>query len=510
MYVTEVIGETYKQWQTGVVLINAGTGTGKTTFVVKKLNEWAEITGTKILYLCNRSALRSQVVKQAEAEEKAKALNDDAPDNDIGEEHLDIWTYQALEKMKLYHPEELDAFLRRYRYIVADEAHYFMFDAQFNHDTVVSYDALKALWDQKIVIYMSATADYMFRQLKNMNAVKAEQKYNVDKDTGYVDKVMVYWNDDQLACWLDCIPEGEKALVFMKSTDAVKKWRNKYGDMAVGYCSSNNAKTKKADNLYDLKACLLNEVLQKKYIFTTKALDNGVDIKDEALKHIFVETWEIDEAMQMFGRKRPLAEDDTCTFYIRAISRDRAEQLHKQVLDDLEPGEALLDRDKYHRPGKWEAFRHKQSAEKRLYDFASVRIVKDTAKIEYNRMAMAGLCYKRNMLAAIQQNGYIATLRDTLKWGLETKVENYKPPKIWMVDNWKIIKDAITDGKPLGKNTAQELLTELFQVNKKLSKEDAAEILRWMGYDVTVTEQRWKKATFPELQDKTVWVFEKV
>ena len=76
MYVTDVIGETYKQWQTGVVLINAGTGTGKTTFVVKKLNEWAEIAGTKILYLCNRSALRSQVVKQAEAEQKAKTLND--------------------------------------------------------------------------------------------------------------------------------------------------------------------------------------------------------------------------------------------------------------------------------------------------------------------------------------------------------------------------------------------------------------------------------------------------
>ena len=30
MYVTDVIGESYKTWQTGVVLINAGTGTGKT------------------------------------------------------------------------------------------------------------------------------------------------------------------------------------------------------------------------------------------------------------------------------------------------------------------------------------------------------------------------------------------------------------------------------------------------------------------------------------------------
>ena len=49
---------------------------GKNNLCCKKLNEWAEITGTKILYLCNRSALKSQVVKQAEAEEKAKALND--------------------------------------------------------------------------------------------------------------------------------------------------------------------------------------------------------------------------------------------------------------------------------------------------------------------------------------------------------------------------------------------------------------------------------------------------
>ena len=507
MYVTDVIGETYKQWQTGVVLINAGTGTGKTTFVVKELNEWAEITGTKILYLCNRSALRSQVVKQAEAEQKAKTLNDDAPNDDIGEEHLDIWTYQALEKMKLYHPEELDAFLRRYRYIVADEAHYFMFDAQFNRDTVVSYDALKALWDQKIVIYMSATADYMFRQLKNMDVVKAEQKYNVDKDTGYVDKVMVYWNDDQLACWLDFIPEGEKALVFMKSTDAVKKWRNKYGDMAVGYCSSNNAKTKKADNLYDLEACLMDDVLQKKYTFTTKALDNGVDIKDPALKHIFVETWEIDEAMQMFGRKRPLAGDDTCTFYIRAISRDRAEQLHKQVLDDLEPGEALLDRDKYEQPEKWEEFRKKADAEKRLYDFASVRIVKDTAKIEYNRMAMAGLRYKKNILSDIQADGYSKTLKKRMKWGLQDKVKPYMPPKLWRQETWTIIENAITNGLPLKKDYAQKLLMELFLTEHKPSEEEATELL--CGYDVTVVKQKWKKTGIPELRDKIVWLFEK-
>ena len=506
MYVTDVIGETYKHWQTGVVLINAGTGTGKTTFVVKELNEWAEITGTKILYLCNRRALKSQVIEQAEAEQKAKTLDDDAPDDSAGEEHLDIWTYQALEKMKLYYPEKLNHFLRQYRYIVADEAHYFMFDAQFNHDTVVSYDALKALWDQRIVIYMSATADYMFRQLKNMDAVKAEQRYNVDKDTNYVDRLQLYWNEQQLECWLNSIPDGEKALVFMETTDGVKKWRNKYGDAAVGYCSVHNKNVKKADALSNLKACLNNGVLQKKYTFTTKVLDNGVDVKDKALKHIFVETWEIDEAMQMFGRKRPLTEDDTCTFYIKGISVDRAGQLYKQVIADLEPGEALFAKAQ-HRPEKWEAFRKKSDAERRLYDFASVRIVKDTAKIEYNRMAMAGLRYKKNILSDIQADGYSKTLKKRMKWGLQDKVEPYMPPKLWRQETWTIIENAIMNGSPLKKDYAQKLLMELFLIEHKPLEEEATELLH--GYDVTVVKQRWKKAEIPELRDKIVWLFEK-
>ena len=506
MYVTDVIGETYKTWQTGVVLINAGTGTGKTTFIVKTLNEWAEITSTKILYLCNRRALQSQVVEQAEAEQKAKELDDNATGDGVGEEHLDIWTYQALEIMKLYYPERLDAFLQQYRYIVADEAHYFMFDAQFNHDTVVSYDALKALWGEKIVIYMSATADYMFQHLENMAVVRAEQRYNVDKDTGYVDKLQLYWNDHQLECWLNSIPDDEKALVFMETTDGVKKWRNKYGDAAAGYCSAYNRNVKKADKLSDLKACLSDGILKKKYTFTTKALDNGVDIKDAALKHIFVETWEIDEAMQMFGRKRPLTEEDTCTFYIKGISADRAEQLYKQVIADLEPGEALFAKAK-RRPEKWEEFRKKPYAENRLYDFASVRIVKDTAKIEYNRMAMAGLRYKMDVLSDIQVNGYIETLKERMKWGLQDKVEPYIPPKLWRQETWTIIENAIVNGLPLKKDYAQKLLMELFLIDHKPSEEEATELL--CGYDVTVVRQRWKRIEIPELRDKIVWLFEK-
>lgn len=267
-----------------------------------------------------------------------------------------------------------------------------------------------------------------------------------------------------------------------------------------------NKNVKKADALSNLKACLNNGVLQKKYTFTTKVLDNGIDIKDAALKHIFVETWEIDEAMQMFGRKRPLAGDDTCTFYIKGISGDRAGQLYKQVIVDLEPGEALFAKAE-HRPEKWEEFRKKPDAEKRLYDFASVRIVKDTAKIEYNRMAMAGLRYKKNILSDIQADGYSKTLKKRMKWGLQDKVKPYMPPKLWRQETWTIIENAITNGLPLKKDYAQKLLMELFLTEHKPSEEEATELL--CGYDVTVVKQKWKKTGIPELRDKIVWLFEK-
>ena len=55
-------------------------------------------------------------------------------------------------------------------------------------------------------------------------------------------------------------------------------------------------------------------------LITTKVLDNGVNIKDKRVKHIFSEILDADSAIQALGRKRQISEDDTCTFYLKDYS----------------------------------------------------------------------------------------------------------------------------------------------------------------------------------------------
>ena len=54
-WVADVIGEDYKTWEKGHYAIDAGTGTGKTTFVLEQLLPWVRMRrkagGKKILYL---------------------------------------------------------------------------------------------------------------------------------------------------------------------------------------------------------------------------------------------------------------------------------------------------------------------------------------------------------------------------------------------------------------------------------------------------------------------------
>lgn len=50
-------------------------------------------------------------------------------------------------------------------------------------------------------------------------------------------------------------------------------------------------------------------------LFTTKVLDNGVNLKDKAIKHIIIEQTDMVEFMQCLGRKRVQSPDDIITLY---------------------------------------------------------------------------------------------------------------------------------------------------------------------------------------------------
>lgn len=65
--VSDLIQDSYKDWNDGMrIIFDAGTNSGKTYFILNVLLPWAKKNRRKILYLCNRTALRDQVSRDVE------------------------------------------------------------------------------------------------------------------------------------------------------------------------------------------------------------------------------------------------------------------------------------------------------------------------------------------------------------------------------------------------------------------------------------------------------------
>lgn len=170
-FISDIIGEEYKQWGTSdIIFITAPTGTGKTTFILQTYLKW--IIKKKIdveqgnamyafpkqmLYLVNRTILKKQL--EEELEKIQFDLYSEFNERIINlKEFITIQTYQNIEAELLnQNTTKLLNKLNTYDCVVCDEAHYFYTDSNFNTNTEISFDCIRAAFDSKIQIYMSAT-----------------------------------------------------------------------------------------------------------------------------------------------------------------------------------------------------------------------------------------------------------------------------------------------------------------------------------------------------------------
>ena len=153
MFVGEVIGEEYKGWKPSeVIVINAQTGAGKTYFVLNELLPYIAEKGETMLYLCNRTALREQVLQ------------------DVEEKYMDsvcVINYQAFAELRLQgeNLSETAAKVKRCSYLVMDEAHYFLADSAFNGDIAKSLDHIKFHLSNAVRMFITATPEYLMLSL---------------------------------------------------------------------------------------------------------------------------------------------------------------------------------------------------------------------------------------------------------------------------------------------------------------------------------------------------------
>lgn len=167
MFVTDVIRDDYKKWSCGdTVIIHAQTGAGKTYFVLQELLPFVAEHGKKLLYLSNRTALRDQIKMSY----PSKFDNAIIPMN-----------YQSFERVDLNreNPSKEGENILSCEYWVMDEGHYFLADGSFNSDVLSSLINISAEKKKRVLIFMTATPEYLLLALGKFHFFKKEPPFFV-------------------------------------------------------------------------------------------------------------------------------------------------------------------------------------------------------------------------------------------------------------------------------------------------------------------------------------------
>ena len=319
LYFSDLIGEVYKGWHDTKLILDGGTGAGKTYFCLNKVGVNAQVQEKSVLYLCNRTELKEDI----NVEVKFLGLRDT----------VEVMTYQKLER-NINH----NVAMPHYDYIIADECHYCTNDAKFNEYTDTSYRYLQEQTGN-VVIFISATAKVFFNYMQK-KIVTPDHYFCIPKNYDYVDKI-VFYDKKLLPAKGDEILEQEedtKIVIFCNSYNRVMELFKLYGDKACYFCSKNA----KALSAIRNDGCIYkhedgSETFDKRILVTTKVLDNGINIKDKKVKHIFCEILDVDSAIQALGRKRQISDDDTCTFYIKDYTPQAIQGILNTDIAQVEP-----------------------------------------------------------------------------------------------------------------------------------------------------------------------------
>lgn len=400
---SDLIGDKYKSWKDTRIILDGGTGSGKTYFVLNKIGKYAKECNCKILYLCNRSKLRDQTYGDI----KKLKLQDT----------VIVMTYQSLQN-RIKHKDTFP----HYDYIIADECHYFTNDALFNEYTDLSYKYLKHQ-SKNVVIYISATAKVFFHWMKQKEIVTQEHYFSIPKDYSYVDKVYFY-DKKYLIPQIDKILEEEKdskIIVFCNSITRMLELYKKYENQADYAASQNAVKVKDICNekcVYEHKDGTVT--FDKRILVTTKVLDNGINIKDKKVKHIFSEILDADSAIQALGRKRRTSEDDTCTFYLKNYSGQAIQGLINTNEYQLEP--VMTYRIKYDEFLNKYGQNRKRIRNNKIF-YTKFSNDKDKNNIAFNEMRLNKYLMDNTILGDMKEESYKSVMIGLIGYSLADKVE---------------------------------------------------------------------------------------
>ncbi len=389
--------------------------------------------------------------------------------------------------------DDIDEDGEGFDYIIFEENHYVLTDATFNNLTRIIRDNLIVTFHPKAVkIFISATPQETDNYIKTSIYEKVDKSrihdhYTTGNDFSYLNTHYFKDIDDMITTIANDQSE-DKWVVFVSSIKVGRQFQKALGDKA---CLITHDTAKNNDN-EDLLSIIQTCTFNKKVLITTRLLDNGVNLKDPAIKHMVIMEWDEVVFLQMVGRRRvDINAAEMIDLYIPMRSKlsfsqrltdfkYKAEQVDLYILDyNTFCREYDANLKKFYRCNTlfYRQATTKDYGEWGLNEMASLKLDHDIATAERIQAAFGGDGKKKDEFAFIKEQ---------LKWlGLSHTF-----------DKTRLIKGVDSNE---GIETLRSFLVE--HVDKKLFKEGKERLTQLI---ISELVQFTKKVGFREYRTKTM------
>lgn len=486
-----------------VYLLKAPTGSGKTTFFIKDLVPEARRRRQQVLLIVNRSVLTEQLINIYLKELGIPPGAIEFPQEGIyplGDLVVCSYQYMARRLQGKDTPNiKIGPFeAKEYAFVVCDECHYFIADSVFTTDSAPLVN-LPKVFAQSVRIYASATMSPVrnvilkmeqvvdlaenfpyweispgFRYARNNIISQIYSNYNgllqrapffevmgAEPDYSYLHPRILA---DGQSLWDDVIEQYEahslrKAVVFVDSKKHGKDCKeklNSHGISAAFIVSESTSS--RSYSMDELDKKVLEEIKTKNrfesvsVLIATSVLDNGTNLIDKDITHLYISGTEYMAAVQQAGRVRMYEEGQT----LELVIPRRAKSYFSSRISQWNRQENLLD--------KW----LDADAKTREDMFWNGELEFLRTKFSYNESSHP----KNSIFTFASLNYYRSDARDTLR-RLEGSPDGYvKKALCWFGFN---LSDAVDESLCCQSDAIEQLQTFLEETaSKPLNKESWA------------------------------------
>lgn len=333
--VTEALQDELPFWNCrNPVLVNAPPGNGKTYWLEHTLIPDAIRTNQNVLVLSNRIALSFQQkidflrAFDASVAEKYTAKGLIAEEN-FGS--VKILTYHRLPAFMKEKDDAKERWLKRLKYVVADEAHIFTADALFNEHCSQYLRLVTSCFQQAIRIYLTATdmdVLYPLQQEEDKNFLDYHRLVKNEPPRTFLRYVMqpnysylnLNWIDDLNEITPNILAnEREKWLIFVDSKQLGKKLQQELSKERALFMDSGSKGSDEYNKL--LTECKVDA----QCLIATAVLDCGINIHDTKVRNVAILSDDRTSFIQMLGRKR-VTSGEKVNLYICRPSLEKLNQ----------------------------------------------------------------------------------------------------------------------------------------------------------------------------------------